>query len=85
MEGASRAAWTRRGLRLPGPWVSHVRFSQAAIPGSPAAFLGGGMGRGWSADSGPGSLAASPCPAVDWLAVCPRAGYTPRSLSFLNL
>lgn len=53
-------------------------------PGSPAAFLGGGMGRGWSADSGPGSLAASSCPAVDWLAVCPRAGYTPRSLSFLK-
>lgn len=51
-------------------------------PGSPAAFLGGGMGRGWSADSGPGSLAASSCPAVDWLAVCPWAGYTPRSLSF---
>lgn len=70
MEGASRAAWTRRGLRLPGPWVSHVRFSQAAIPDRlrhswEAEWAGGGA----QTQDQVASLRARVLPLTGWLCV----------------
>lgn len=70
MEGASRATWTRRGLRLPGPWVSHVRFSQAAIPDRlrhswEAEWAGGGA----QTQDQVASLRARVLPLTGWLCV----------------
>lgn len=70
MEGASRAAWTRRGLRLPRPWVSHVRFSQAAIPDRlrhswEAEWAGGGA----QTQDQVASLRARVLPLTGWLCV----------------
>lgn len=77
-EGGGRAAWTRRGPLSPGTVGVTRPIFPSGDPGSPVAFLGGGKGRGWSTDSGPGSLGVSSCPAVDRLCVPGQATLLPE-------
>lgn len=62
MKGGATADWTRGVARTLGFTLPPCPRGD---PGSPVAFLGGGVGRGWGSDR----PAVSPRPAIDPLCV----------------